>query len=204
MIKISLKASDQRVKQAIENRRAQIRAALTAEMDRLMLELERRIQQKLSGEVLQSRRGGGGLLGSVHREKTIEISGRLVGRVTAGGGLASIYPIVQEKGGERTYDIFPGIVTGKSDKKALAFFPGGSLGAGALATQGRKLTFKLGARRGALRPQKYGEFSQLGGIVVRHVVHPPLVARPYMSTAQAEMRETIIARLRAVLAREVA
>jgi hypothetical protein len=181
-----------------------IREAMMVEMDRLMLELERRIQQKLSGEVLQTRRGGGGLLGSVHREATKEIGNRLVGRVTAGGGLASIYPAVQEKGGTRTYDIFPGIVTGKSDKRALAFFPGGSLGAGALSTQGRSLTFKLGKRRGSHRPSKIGEFGQLGGIVVRHVVHPPLPPRPFMSTSLAEMRETILERLRATLAREVA
>ena len=198
MIRISLNATDERVKAILQKRRAQVRAGLMEEMDRLMIELERRIQQKLSGEVLQPRRGGGGLLGSVHREKTVEIAGRLVGRVTAGGGLASIYPIVQEKGGTRTYDIYP------VNKEALAFFPGGSAGAGPLAIQGAKLRFKLGARRGSLRPTKYGEFAGLGGVVVKHVVHPPLIARPFMSTAQAELRDQIIARLRARLAREVA
>lgn len=198
MIRLTFNTSDERVKAALQQRRTQVRAGLLEEMDRLMLELERRIQQKLSGEVLQTRRGGGGLLGSVHREKAVEIAGRLVGRVTAGGGLASIYPIVQEKGGERTYDIYP------VNKLALAFFPGGSLGGGALAAQGAQLRFKLGTRRGSLRPAKYGEFANLGGIVVKHVVHPPLIARPYMSTAQAELRDQIITRLRARLRREVA
>lgn len=197
MINVTFNATDQRVIAALQSRRAKIRESMTAEMDRLMLELQRRIQQKLSGEVLQPRKGGSGLLGSVKREKTVEIAGRLTGRVTAGGGLASIYPIVQEKGGTRTYDIYP------VNKKALAFFPGGSLGAGALALQGQKLRFKLGSRRGSLRETKYGEFAGLGGVVVKHVVHPPLLARPFMSTAMNEMRDLIINRLRAALYRAV-
>lgn len=203
MIEVFFRGTDRRLEQALARRRAQLVEVVSGEMDRVMFLLLRRVQQKLSGEVLTPRSGGRGLLGSARKEPTQTKGGRIVGRVTVGGGLASVYPAVQEYGGRRVYDIYPGAVTGKSDKKALAFFGAGSPARGGapgrqgpLYAIGRKLRYQQGVRRGALRPGRYGDFAQLGGIVVTHVVHPPLPARSYLRSSQAELRAEIEARLR--------
>jgi len=155
------------------------------------------VQAKLSGEVLQQRSSQ--LLNSARKEPTRVEAGKLVGKVQVGGGLASVYPAVQEYGGVKDpYDIYP------VNKKALAFFPSTSLGATSLRIQGRALRFKLGKRRGSLRPTKYGEFAELGGVVVKHVSHPKLPERSYMRSSMREMRDTIIERLRARLQKELA
>ncbi len=204
MISVTFNSTDERAVANLKARRNQVREAMRRAMDKLMLELLRRVQQKLSGEVLQPRKGGGGLLGSAHAEPSTAIGSLIKGRVLAGGGLTSAYAGVQEHGGTRTYDIYPGIVTGKSDKRALAFFPGGSAGSGATASIRRALYFRQGKRRGSLRPDKRQAFAGLGGIVVRHVVHPPLPERSYMRSSQEELRDHIIETLRLTLSRYTA
>lgn len=191
MITISFNGSDQRVVAALRAKGPKLLAAEARTLDILMLELQARIQQKLSGEVLQSHAGGGGLLGTVRKQPTAISGSRVTGSVQAGGGLFW-WASVHEKGGEKTYEILPGILTGKSDKKALAFFPGGSAGAGFGRTAMTKLRFAAGKRRGSLRPGQTQAFASAGGIVVMKVIHPPLPKRSFMATSLEELRGRII------------
>lgn len=182
MIRISFNGTDARVAAAMKAKGPKIVSSLQKELDLLMFDLLRRVQQKLSGEVLQHRSGV--LLGSAHKETTVLSGGTITGKVTAAGGPA-FYGRIQEKGGTRSYEILP------RNKKALAFTPGGG--------EGRGMRFQLGARRGSLKPAQLGAFREGGGIVVRRVIHPPLPARPFMSTSLEEMRPTIISRLQLAL-----
>ena len=121
MIRISFKpSSDARVIAAIKARGPKIVESLRVALDQSMLMLQRRIQEKLSGEVLQDR--GGTLRRSIEKMPTEVRGSQIVGSVTGAGGPA-FYGVYHEKGGLREYEILPGILTGKSNKRALAFFP---------------------------------------------------------------------------------
>lgn len=203
MITISFNSTDQRLVAALRAKLPAVRNQLADTLDRLMLELQRRVQQKLSGQVLEHRSGK--LIGSVEKRPLEKTDQAISGRVTSSGGPA-FYGRIQEKGGTRTYDILP------KNKKALAFFPGGSVG-GSIAGSNvpfvpgkpvvRGLYFRSGKTRGELKPAKYGTFSSLGGIVVRKVVHPPLPARPFMSTSLSEMQSEIVEKVRKAAARGI-
>jgi hypothetical protein len=188
MIKITFpRQSDKRVAAAIRSKGPQLVSTLTKTMDELMFALMKRIQEKLSGEVLQAR--GSALLRSVNKRPTVATGTTITGSVQAGGGAAGAYAQVQEEGGKRTYDIYP------KNKLALAFFPGGSEGAGAGRIFGRRLYYKQGQRAGTLKPGTSSAFAGLGGIVVKHVVHPPLPQRSYMRSALNEMRAMMTSRI---------
>lgn len=201
MINITFNSTDKRLAAFLERKRPQIVEQLADTLDTLMLELQRRVQQKLSGEVLQHRSGK--LLGSVVKEPVQVSSNRISGRVTAAGGPA-FYGRIQEAGGTRQYEILP------KNKKALAFFGSGSVG-GAIAASNvpftpgkstvRGLYTRSGANRGSLKPGRLGTFGQLGGVVVRKVIHPPIVARPFMRTSLLELQGEIIEKLRAAAMR---
>lgn len=203
MIRLSFNSTDKRVVAALKAKAPAIRRELSNELDKLMLELQRRIQQKLSGEVLQNRSGKA--VSSVIKLPTEIVQSRIKGLVKAGGGPA-FYLIYQEKGGTSNYEILP------KNKLALAFLPSGSVGGAIASGTGsllpgkstvRSLTFRSGARSGSLKPSQFSTFSQLGGIVVKKVNHPPLKARPFMSTSLEEMRSTIINRLREAMTRGI-
>lgn len=196
MIRLTFKAlSDKSVEAKIRAKGPKIVEEVTHELDLLMLELQRRVQQKLSGEVLQARSGR--LLGSVNKTPTTQSGNTISGSVTAGAGPA-FYGAIQEVGGTRSYEIKP------VNKLALAFFPSNSLGATSLRIEGRRLFYKQGKRRGTLKSGAFENFTSLGGIVVKKVIHPPLQPRPFMSSALQEMTETIISRLKLAVARGVA
>ncbi len=192
MIKVSFGGSDSRLTAALRAKSAKIEESLEVTLDQLMLALQRRVQQKLSGEVLQHRSGKA--LASVNKEPTVRDGSQIVGRVTGGAGPA-FYLRIQEAGGTRTYDILP------KYKKALAFFPGGSLGGGGGFVPLRhdilrSLYKRSGADRGSLKPSQYGAAASLGGIVVKKVVHPPLPARPSFRPSLIEMQSEIVEKLR--------
>lgn len=203
MIRIEFKpGSTAKVRDAIKAKVPELVSNLTVELNAVMVDLMARVQRKLSGEVLQTRHGAGGLLGTVRTTPATRLGAILRASVQAGGGPAQAYAEVQEYGGRRAYEIFP------VNKKALAFFPAGSLGtstqqnlfqrpgeasSGYLA--GLRLYRKSGKERGTLKPESYPQFAELGGIVVKHVHHPPLKERSYMRSALEEMRSEIIARL---------
>lgn len=120
-LKVTFDGSDERVVAAFRYKGQQIVSSVREELDLLMFELLRRVQQKLSGGVLQTRSGH--LLGSANKEPTI-ISGsgkQIIGSVSAGAGLAMKYASVHEKGGRGWYDIYP------VKAKALAWTPTGGL-----------------------------------------------------------------------------
>jgi len=174
----------------------QIRERLSDKLDSLMLELQRRIQQKLSGEVLEHRSGKA--LGSVIKQPMSTTETRIEGRVTAGGGPA-FYLVYHERGGTRQYEIVP------VNKKALAFFPRGSIG-GSIASSNSPMTpgkpvvrglyFRSGSQRGALKPGRVGTFHAAGGVVVMKVIHPPLPKRPVAASSLEELNAKIIDGLR--------
>jgi hypothetical protein len=182
------KLSDKRLAAYLGSRKERLVAELSEEMNRQMLAVLRRVQQKLSGEVLQTRTGS--LLRSARVEPLQVTVDKIVGRVTAGGSAASPYAEVQELGGRAPYDILP------KRKQALAFFP-----SAVVAQVGRRMLNRfrvpLGARRGELKPEKYAHFGKLGGIVVKRVTHPPLPARSFMRSVVNEMTDEIVARLNA-------
>ena len=201
MINITFNSTDRRLLGFFQRKRPAMIKELASTMDTLMLELQQRVQQKLSGQVLEHRSGK--LLGSVEKRPIQVTESAVSGRVTAAGGPA-FYGRVQEKGGTRTYDILP------KNKKALAFFPGGSVG-GSIAgsnvpfTPGksvvRGLYFRSGSSRGQLKRGQIGTFGQLGGSVVKKVIHPPLPARPFMRPSLLEMQAEILQKTEMALAR---
>jgi hypothetical protein len=195
MIRLSFGSSDQRVLSAIQAKRVAVVPALANTLDELMLELQRSIQRKLSGEVLQHHSGKA--LASVIKQPTVVSGTRISGRVTGGGGPA-FYLRIQEVGGTRAYEILPRF------KKALAFFPGGSLGAGGGIVPIRHdilrgLYTRSGSQRGSLKPGQVGTAASLGGVVVRKVIHPPLKARPTFAPSLRDMQIEIINKLRSSL-----
>lgn len=183
VITLTMLGSDKRVVAALERKRVALRSAFKRSLDESSLMLLRRIQQKLSGEVLSQRSGK--LLGSAHKDPTIVSDVQIVGGVGAAAGPAW-YGRVHEYGGTKAYDIYP------VNKKALAFF-----GASSSLTGGDKRAFyyKQGARRGSLRPKMYGAFRETDGVVVKSVHHPPLPKRSFMKTSLEEMRGAIIAKV---------
>ena len=114
-IRFSLDRTDEKVIVALQQRRDILIDALTQKMSYVMLQLQRKVQQKLSGEVLQNRDGV--LYNSVQVQPTTFNGKEIIGAVTAAGGPAK-FGQVFEYGGTRTYKITP------VDKKALAFMVG--------------------------------------------------------------------------------
>ncbi len=194
MITISFNNSDRRVTLALRARGPKLIAAEKRTLAELMVDLQAVIHRKLSGEVLNSRGGGGSLIGSV-RQTPITVTGSAIsGSVQAGGGLLW-WATVHEEGGEKEYEILPGILTGKSNKKALAFFGQGATGLSFGTTAMTSLYHKRGVLGGTLRANKFGAFATAGGIVVRKVIHPPLPKRSFMATSLEELRGRIIQRV---------
>lgn len=201
MIKLSFNSTDKRLVAFLERKRPKVVEELSDTLDTQMLALQRRVQQKLSGEVLQHRSGK--LLGSVTKGPT-EVSGNKISATVSAAGGPAFYGRIQETGGTRQYEILP------KNKKALAFFPQGSVG-GAIAASNtpfvpgkatvRGLYTRSGRASGQLKPSRLGTFSQLGGVVVKKVIHPPLPARPFMRTSLMELQGTIIEKLRAAAIR---
>jgi hypothetical protein len=187
MIQLTFGSTDRRLLESFRLKRAAVVPAMSKTLDELMLELQRSIERKLSGEVLQHRSGKA--QASVIKQPTVDSGNTISGRVTGGGGPA-FYLRIQELGGTRTYDIYPRF------KKALAFFPGGSLGAGGGIVPLRKdilrgLYVRSGSKRGDLKANQLGNFSSFGGVVVKHVVHPPLKPRPTFRPSLMEMQSRI-------------
>lgn len=153
------------------------------------------VTEKMSGQVL--RHITGKAAGSIRVEEVVVSGNTLTGSVVGGGGPA-FYLNIQEKGGTREYEIKP------VHKKALAFFPSGSMGAAVQRMQpigvGKGVLRSLYRRGGGfgreLKPSKAATFGAMGGVVVKGVIHPPLPARPVMSTGLEEMRAKIVIDLR--------
>jgi hypothetical protein len=185
MIMLSFRGgTDVKIPEDLEAKRARIVASVNERTRELMAELVSRVRSKLSGEVLQTRTGK--LLGSV---KTIEgmAGDRVYGYVIAGGAGLGVYPDVHEYGGRDYYDIYP------VNRRALAFFPTGTLGS---INRIINVRYKGGKKKGRIRPSKYQAFKDAGGIMVRHVKHPPALERSYMRSSLEEMRQRVIDEIR--------
>jgi hypothetical protein len=187
---ITFGGSDQVVLAFLRRQVEAIVARLSRQLNLSMIKLQRYIvTEELSGQVLQNKTGL--LAGSINAIPTTAQGSEITASVEGAGGPAW-YGQVQERGGTSEYEIAP------VNKKALAFFPGGSLGGGGGIAQVAKGTLKGLYQRGRsgfgreLRPSKLSQFSSLGGVVVKKVIHPPLPKRPFMSPALTAMRDTIV------------
>lgn len=193
-VQLTFKGTDKLALAAFKSQAEIIVARLTRQLTASMIKLQAHIQQvELGGAVLQHRTGV--LAGSVQVEQPAVVGNELIGGVTAAGGPAW-YGQVHQRGGQKWYDIYP------VNKKALAFFPTNSLGAGGGITPVSKGALKALYRRQLsgfgkeLKPGKVSKFGQFGGVVVAHVHHPPLPKRPFMTIGLEAMRATIVNDLR--------
>jgi hypothetical protein len=194
-VALSFSGSDQVVLSYVRSRVEKLVTRLVKQLDRSMIQLQSYIvQNELSGQILAHRSGK--LAGSINAIPAKAVGSTLEGKVEGAGG-AAWYGQVQEKGGTKKYEIAP------VNKKALAFFPGGSVG-GAIQSgfgivPGKGALKSLYSRR-SLNPAMLSQFGQMGGVVLKKVIHPPLPKRPFMSTGLAAMRETIVADLQKAIA----
>ena len=188
MIELSFKGSDQRLLASLKSKHDILFVNLTRQMNILSLKLLAVVQRKMSGEVLNQRTGA--LKASAHEVPAKVDGDQLTGGVKWGAGPASAYAFVQEYGGKDWYDIYP------VNKKALAFFPSGT-GSTTLRS-GRTINAREilnNMRNPNLRARGIAQFSAAGGVVVKHVHHPPLPARPIGQPSLDEMHDQIIAGL---------
>jgi hypothetical protein len=177
----SFGGSDKRVVAWLSEKAPAVIRALAAKLTLLMLKLQAHIVgDKLNGQVLNRRSGR--LAGSIVAYPADVEGTDLVGKVEGAGGPAW-YGKVHEIGGKGQYDIYP------VNKKALAFFPQGmsNVEGGIRIARGMHQTTNLKRKTKAIV-----EFGEKGGVVVRHVVHPPLPQRAFMSPAAREMKKEIV------------
>ena len=195
-IRITFGGSDRLLVEAFRRQADVIVGRLAKQLMLSMIKLQAYIvTEKMSGQVL--RHITGKAAGSVRVEGVTASGNELTGSVVGGGG-AAFYLNIQEKGGTREYEIRP------VNKKALAFFPSGSVGAAVQRMQpigvGKGVLRSLYRRSGTfgreLKPSKAATFGSMGGVVVKGVIHPPLPARPVLSTGLEEMRARIVTDLR--------
>jgi hypothetical protein len=178
--------SDVAVAQSIRGKSDVLVKALVTKLTWLMLKLQQKIQtEKLQGQVLHQRSGK--LVGSIRTEGVVQEASELKGSVQGAGGVAW-YGIVHEKGGKGPYLIQP------VNKKALAFFPSGSLGTIQSKTSLRSMySGPMSAR--SLRPSKFSQFGAQGGVVVKSVMHPAAIQRSFMLSALEDMSAEIVSEL---------
>jgi phage gpG-like protein len=111
-VKLTLNSNAPAIAEKLRQKGPQIMAAVEKKMTWLMLQLQRRIQLKLEGSVLQHRTGK--LVNSI-RVNPIQVSGTVVTGSVQGAGGPAWYGKIHEYGGTHAYDIFP------KTKLALAF-----------------------------------------------------------------------------------
>jgi hypothetical protein len=186
VIELTFNNSDQRLLSTLKDKHQSLLTNLTRQMDILLLKMLQRVQQKMSGEVLNQRSGA--LKDSAHAVPAAMEGDSLTGGVQWGAGPASAYAFVQEYGGKGYYDIYP------VNKKALAFFPSGAAGFATLSS-GRQVNARQilnSMRNPNMRTRGVAQFSAAGGIVVKSVHHPPLPARPIGQPTLDEMKGEIV------------
>jgi hypothetical protein len=162
---------------------ARLKVAMTHQMTLLQQYI---VSEKLQGQVL--RHLSGTLANSIRVIPMEERGTVVIGGVRGAGGPA-FYGVYFEKGGKRWYDIYP------KNKKALAFF--GSEGmvprnASVLAS----VTRGFASQNVSIRAKAISKFGDLGGIVVKHVHHPPIPKLPFMAPSLEERKDSIIEALR--------
>jgi HK97 gp10 family phage protein len=118
-VNIETRVNAEEVARRMQERGTNAVTALTGAIDYFAVFLQRYvIEEKLQGQVLQQRRGGQGLAGSIRTIDTTNQGGLVEGGVTGGGGTA-YYGRYHEFGTEDPYTITP------KNAQALHFFLGG-------------------------------------------------------------------------------
>lgn len=187
MIRVTLNGTDERLQSYLRRRSPFILQYVKKSIDEADLKLQRYIVgQKLQGQVLHQRTGKGA--SSVRVIPASTQGNAMVGGVQAGGGPA-FYLFFHEHGTESAYKIVP------KNRQALAFFPQGLSN----VQGGRSIMRGLG--RG--RMGSAAKFGAAGGVVVKSVMHPPIKERSFMRTSLKEMRDEIVAMIKAALAEAI-
>lgn len=180
MIQADFQGTDRTVPAELRRKMPGILEAVRMKMNMLDLQLQQKIQgEKLQGQVLQHRTGK--LAASIRVEEAT-VTGDIVEGAVEGAGGVAFYGRVQNYGGDRAYDIVP------VNKKALAFFGGGGPGPMMNKNIARGIIQGFNAKSAAARAGAHQQFGNLGGIVVKKVVHPPLPARNFMESTAEEFK----------------
>lgn len=167
--------SDKRVIEALKGKESRVESEVRTTLNTLDARLQRRIQQRLEGEVLQSHTHK--LVNSVRMIRARTSGNKVSGYVQAGGGVAS-YAVYQEKGAHIPE------VTGK-----LMVFPGAERSALVEALGRTRVRQIMGRSGGMVFTMRHRAFDL-----------PP---RPFMAPSQAEMREEFIRELNAAISRGI-
>jgi hypothetical protein len=164
-LSLRLVIDDSDVGAELERKQGMLMTAIAEAVDTVNLRLYERVEEKLSGEVLQRRTGT--LAGAVDMQ-----AARFVGAVCAASvGIDDGHPsflvgLVQEYGGEKWYDIYP------VNAKVLAFM-GGAYNPETLGHAS----------------------SVSAMVFTPHVHHPPLPERSYLRSSLAEMEDLLYSEL---------
>ena len=186
MISISIKSLPSAIER-LRERGPFILEAITAKMNELMVKL----QSKVVGETIpQFFPGGAPAIAAAVQIQPATLEGtKIVGGVTATGPIRQTQggpnagrrvniAVIQEEGVPHSWEIQPvlyGIAWARHQKKRALH----GIGAREHGGMPMALAFMLGGKQ----------------VIVRRVLHPPLVARPFMHTAQQEMEAQIRAEL---------
>jgi hypothetical protein len=185
IISSTFDGSDMRVVRSLEKRRPIVLEAVRLKMDQLNTILMMTITtEKLQGQVLNQ--VSGKLAASVRVIPAVVEGDKVTGGVEAGGGPA-FYATIQNYGTTRPYEILP------VNKKALAFFGGeGPTPRNKVVLRRIIRGFNQGNRPAPLanfyKKRAFAAFENLGGNVVKKVIHPPIKARNFMESTAEEFQ----------------
>jgi len=167
MISANFNGSDKATLDRMQGAYERVTAGVAKQMDKEMISLRTYIVDNfLSGQVLN--RGHGTLADSTQVVPSRIEGNQVIGGVTSAGGPA-FYGVFFEKGGIKWYDIVPVV------KKALAFF-----GSGGMVPLNASVVGSITRAMPRGSASAIAKFSQLGGITVKKVHHPPIPKLPYM------------------------
>jgi|SRR5277367_1852979 len=188
-IKASVDAANLQAK--LRTAPAEIQECMIRAMDKEIVDLvDYIVANKLQGQVL--RRETGKLAASIKALPSEFSAGTVIGSLQYGGGEAS-YGQSFEEGGQGAYPIVP------VNKKALAFFAGGGPVPRSSSVMAR-IVRDMGSASASRRSSGIVRFGQLGGTVVKKVMHPPIPKMPFIKPSIDENRDKINQNLKTAIA----
>lgn len=193
MISADFQGTDVRVKTALKEKFPLILDLVRNKMDQLDLQLQQKIQnEKLQGQVLEHRTGK--LVGSIRFIKA-KVDGEVVEGGVEGAGGPAFYGRYQNYGTEREYEIVP------RNKKALAFIPsGGKMIVPMNKAMIRQTIRAFNSKQANVRAGAFKQFGNMGGVVVKKVIHPPIQKRNFMESTADEFKPEMTKGIAAAIA----
>jgi len=196
MISFTWNNTDKELIARLQKKGPSVIQALIIKLNALMLRLQSKIVNEKLREGNPLHTITGNLARSIVAIPAVFEADRVIARVEGASGTAW-YGRVHEFGGTGAYDIYP------VNKKALAFFsnkwtmvPGGGMMLRTEpVTHGKGIIQAMRSTGPKRRAAGIAAFGASGGIVTKHVLHPPMPKRPFMAPALEEMRGVIISEL---------